>query len=105
MYDCSNRQNYSGGKCYASSKSKKEAGIEAEASEKGSVLDELKAKKDEVAKQPKKEAVEKAVKSKGSKGEELQNNCHDSYIVFVTEVNQASAGELSSVWRFSYGNF
>ena len=35
------------------------------------VLDELKAKKEEVAKQPKKEAVEKAVKSKGSKGEEL----------------------------------
>ena len=30
-----------------------------------SVLGELKAKKDEVAKQPKKEAVEKATKSKG----------------------------------------
>lgn len=51
--------------------SEKEAGIEAEATEKGSVLDELKAKKEEVAQQPKKEAVEKAVKSKGSKGEEL----------------------------------
>ena len=34
-------------------------------SEKGSVLDDLKAKKDEVAKQPKKEAVDKATKSKG----------------------------------------
>ena len=48
-----------------------DVGIEAEATEKGSVLDELKAKKEEVAQQPKKEAVEKAVKSKGSKGEEL----------------------------------
>ena len=32
---------------------------------KGSVLDSLKAKKEEVAKAPKKEAVEKAVKAKG----------------------------------------
>ena len=59
------------GEKFVERQSEKEAGIEAEASEKGSVLDELKAKKDEVAKQPKKEAVEKAVKSKGSKGEEL----------------------------------
>ena len=59
------------GEKFVERQSGKEAGIEAEASEKGSVLDELKAKKDEVAKQPKKEAVEKAVKSKGSKGEEL----------------------------------
>jgi antirestriction protein len=36
-----------------------------EKSDKGSVLDDLKSKKDEVAKQPKKEAVEKAAKSKG----------------------------------------
>ena len=36
-----------------------------EKSDKASVLGELKAKKDEVAKQPKKEAVEKATKSKG----------------------------------------
>ena len=33
--------------------------------EKGSVLGELKAKKEEVAKTPKKEAVEKAAKAKG----------------------------------------
>ena len=59
------------GEKFVERQSKKEAGIEAEASEKGSVLDELKAKKEEVAQQPKKEAVEKAVKSKGSKGEEL----------------------------------
>jgi hypothetical protein len=43
----------------------KEADISSEKEEKGSVLGELKAKKDEVAKQPKKEAVEKATKSKG----------------------------------------
>ena len=36
-----------------------------EKSDKGSVLDELKSKKEEVAKQPKKEVVEKAAKSKG----------------------------------------
>lgn len=45
----------------------KEAEREAidEKSDKASVLGELKAKKDEVAKQPKKEAVEKAAKAKG----------------------------------------
>ena len=43
----------------------KEAEISSEKEEKGSVLGDLKAKKDEVAKQPKKEAVEKADKSKG----------------------------------------
>ena len=59
------------GEKFVERQSEKETGIEAEASEKGSVLDELKAKKEEVAQQPKKEAVEKAVKSKGSKGEEL----------------------------------
>ena len=53
------------GEKFVERQSEKEAGIEAEASEKGSVLDELKAKKDEVAKQPKKEAVDKATKSKG----------------------------------------
>ena len=53
------------GEKFVERQSKKEAGIEAEASEKGSVLVELKAKKEEVAQQPKKEAVEKAVKSKG----------------------------------------
>ena len=59
------------GEKFVERQSEKEASIEAEATEKGSVLDELKAKKEEVAQQPKKEAVEKAVKSKGSKGEEL----------------------------------
>lgn len=43
----------------------KEADISSEKEDKGSVLGDLKAKKDEVAKQPKKEAVEKASKSKG----------------------------------------
>lgn len=43
----------------------KEADISSEKEEKASVLGELKAKKDEVAKQPKKDAVEKAAKSKG----------------------------------------
>ena len=43
----------------------KEADISSEKEEKTSVLGELKAKKDEVAKQPKKDAVEKAAKSKG----------------------------------------
>ncbi len=47
----------------------KEADISSEKEEKASVLGDLKAKKDEVAKQPKKDAVEKAAKSKG--GEEL----------------------------------
>lgn len=53
------------GEKFVERQSEKETGIEAEASEKGSVLDELKAKKDEVAKHPKKEAVDKATKSKG----------------------------------------
>lgn len=43
----------------------KEADITSEKEEKASVLGDLKAKKDEVAKQPKKEAVEKATKIKG----------------------------------------
>ena len=43
----------------------RQAEKEAEASEKGSVLDELKAKKDEVSKQPKKDALTKDTKSKG----------------------------------------
>mgnify|MGYP003306935066 CR=1 FL=1 len=43
----------------------KEADISSEKEEKGSVLGELKAKKDEVAKQPKKEVVERVAKSKG----------------------------------------
>ena len=43
----------------------KEAEISSEKEEKGSVLGDLKAKKDEVAKQPKKDAVENATKSKG----------------------------------------
>ena len=47
----------------------KEADITSEKEEKGSVLGDLKAKKDEVAKQPKKDAVEKAAKTKG--GESL----------------------------------
>lgn len=42
----------------------KEAEISSEKEEKGSVLGDLKAKKDEVAKQPKKDAVENAAKSK-----------------------------------------
>lgn len=53
------------GEKFVERQNEKEAGIEAEASEKGSVLDDLKVKKDEVAKQPKKEAPEKATKSKG----------------------------------------
>ena len=43
----------------------KEADISSEKEEKGSVLGDLKAKKDEIAKQPKKETVEKVDKSKG----------------------------------------
>ena len=43
----------------------KEADISSEKEEKGSVLGDLKAKKDEAAKQPKKDVVEKAAKSKG----------------------------------------
>ncbi len=43
----------------------KEADISSEKEEKGSVLGDLKAKKEEVAKQPKKDAVEKDAKSKG----------------------------------------
>ena len=43
----------------------KEADISSEKEEKGSVLGYLKAKKDEAAKQPKKDVVEKAAKSKG----------------------------------------
>ena len=43
----------------------KEAEISSEKEEKGSVLGDLKAKKDEVAQQPKKDAVEKTAKSKG----------------------------------------
>lgn len=43
----------------------READITSDKEEKASVLGDLKAKKDEVAKQPKKEAVEKATKAKG----------------------------------------
>ena len=43
----------------------READLSSEKKDKGSVLGDLKAKKDEVAKQPKKEAVEKATKAKG----------------------------------------
>ncbi len=43
----------------------KDADISSEKEEKGSVLGDLKAKKDEIAKQPKKDAVEKVDKSKG----------------------------------------
>ncbi len=43
----------------------KEAEQDAKSEEKGSVLSDLKAKKEEVAKQPKKEAVDKGTKSKG----------------------------------------
>ena len=43
----------------------KEADISSEKEEKGSVLGDLKAKKDEAAKQPKKDVVEKDAKSKG----------------------------------------
>ena len=43
----------------------KAADISSEKEEKGSVLGDLKAKKDEAAKQPKKDVVEKAAKSKG----------------------------------------
>ena len=56
------------GEKFVERQAEKEADLEGaldEKSEKGSVLDDLKSKKDEVAKQPKKEAVEKATKSKG----------------------------------------
>ena len=53
------------GEKFVERQSEKEAGIEVEATEKGSVLDELKAKKEEVAQQPKKEVIDKATKSKG----------------------------------------
>jgi len=55
------------GEKFQERQAEKEAGRDAidEKSDKGSVLGDLKAKKDEVAKQPKKEAVEKATKSKG----------------------------------------
>lgn len=43
----------------------KEADVSSEKEDKGSVLGDLKAKKDEVAKLPKKETVEKTAKSKG----------------------------------------
>lgn len=43
----------------------KEAEKEAKSEEKGSVLSDLEAKKEEVAKQPKKEAIDKGAKSKG----------------------------------------
>lgn len=53
------------GEKFVERQSEKEAGIEAETSEKGSVLGELKAKKDEIDKQPKKETIDKAAKGKG----------------------------------------
>lgn len=55
------------GEKFMERQAEKEADREAidEKSDKASVLGELKAKKDEVAKQPKKEAVEKAAKAKG----------------------------------------
>ena len=55
------------GEKFVERQSEKEAGVDSldEKSEKGSVLDDLKTKKDEVAKQPKKEAAEKTTKSKG----------------------------------------
>lgn len=55
------------GEKFMERQAEKEADREAidEKSDKASVLGELKTKKDEVAKQPKKEAVEKAVKAKG----------------------------------------
>lgn len=55
------------GEKYVERQAEKDADRDAldEKSEKGSLLGDLKAKKDEVAKQPKKEAVEKATKSKG----------------------------------------
>lgn len=53
------------GEKFVERQAEKEADISEEKSEKGSVLDELKAKKDEVAKTPKKESVEKSTKAKG----------------------------------------
>ena len=50
---------------FAARQQAKEADISSEKEEKGSVLGDLKAKKDEAAKQPKKDVVEKAAKSKG----------------------------------------
>lgn len=59
------------GEKFVERQSEKEAGIEAETTEKGSVLDELKAKKEEVAQQPKKEVIDKVVVPVGSKNEEV----------------------------------
>lgn len=53
------------GEKFVERQNEKEAGVSEEKSEKGSVLGDLKAKKDEVAKTPKKEAVEKVTKAKG----------------------------------------
>lgn len=53
------------GEKFVERQAEKEADISEEKSEKGSVLDDLKAKKDEVAKTPKKEAAEKSTKVKG----------------------------------------
>ena len=53
------------GEKYVKRQAEKNADIEAEASEKDSVLGNLKSKKEEVAQQPKKEVADKAVKAKG----------------------------------------
>ena len=53
------------GEKFVERQSEKEASMDDKSEEKDSLLGELKAKKDEVAKQPKKEVVEKAAKSKG----------------------------------------
>ena len=53
------------GEKFVKRQAEKNADIEAEASEKDSVLGNLKSKKEEVAQQPKKEVADKAVKAKG----------------------------------------
>ena len=53
------------GEKFLARQAERDADISSEKEEKGSVLGELKAKKEEVAKQPKKEAVEKTTKAKG----------------------------------------
>ena len=53
------------GEKFVERQAEKEAAMDKEASEKSSVIGELKAKKEEIDKQPKKDAPQKAAKSKG----------------------------------------
>ena len=64
-YDSQNKI-FERGEKFVERQAEKEADIEAKSEGRDSILDDLKAKKDEAAKQPKKEAAEKSVtKNKG----------------------------------------